>query len=155
MFRVSSGNPGGVSVMLGSGGRGGLPSKGVNPAPATKLFLLSTRSTVSTSLHTPPCAWGPRPPTRVPFRHPVPWKPVCTPLFSCKPSHAYLLLGACRVLLPPSFAPLVPDATPAGSHSAPARLQRGSELRGPLPPTVPNLWCPGKRWLKLQGLPWS
>lgn len=147
MSRVSGGDPGGLSLMPGSGGRGGLPRSGCEPhhqalsliyglpsfhlslypslrrgSPPSDLRPLSQPGTLEACLHTP---FLPQALPRLP-------SPGCQPPAS----------------LPSSFAPTVPAATLAGSHSAPVLVPRDcsrNQSSGiPLLPAVPNLWCPGK-----------
>lgn len=136
----------------------GFQAAGVSPA--TKLFPLSTRSPVSTSPYAlPALGVGGVPVLRSvsPFSALHPRSLPAHPLFTLKPSHAYLLPIACRSLLPPSSAPTVPAATPTGSHCcprAPAARRSGNLSSGvPLLPAVPKQRCPGRRRLQLHGLP--
>lgn len=117
MSRVSGGDPGGVSLMPGSGGRGGLPSSGCEPHHQA-LSLIYALPSFHRSLYPSPRRGSPPSDLR-PLSQPRTLEACLHTPFSRKPSHAYLLLGASRLPLslpallllsppPPLRAPILP-----------------------------------------------
>lgn len=145
--RVSGDDPGGVSLMPGSGGRDRLPNSGCEPHHQA-LSLIYALPNFHLSLYPSPRRGSP-PSDLCPLSQPrtleaclhTPFLPQALPRL---PPPGCQLPAS----LPSSFAPTVPAATLAGSHSAPVLAPRDcSRNRSsgiPLLPAVPNLRCPGK-----------
>lgn len=121
VWGLGGGDPKEVSVMRGSGGRGGLPSRGCEPHQQA-LSLIYALPSFHLSPRPSPRRGSPSLRSVSPFSALHPRSLPTHPLFSRKPSHAYLLRLPDARLFPPSSALTVPAATPTGSHYVPAPL---------------------------------